>query len=315
LPVSQIFVFIAIQKGYIATAEHFLYIPSVGILAVLVIIAQSFYEKKYLSPGVSRILMVVLTGFLFLTTVQQNIYSSTEVSMLTQTLQYSPYNIRMRESLAASFIRSGLFDKAETQYREILKIDPLHIKAHISLGKVLCDQGKYWDGLQEYERTPRLLPDAQEAGGHAVSFGQTSLTKGQVKVLMGLLDNNLRLTYETLSGKYLELLREEPDNARAYFSLGVIYSKTGKVPEAIEQYKRAVDLNSSFKEAVFNLAVSYESLGRLMDAAYYYERMVDLPEESHEKDKDIYEHLSRIYTTLGDHAKAEIYLKQAQNPL
>jgi len=324
LPVSQLFAFLAIQRGYITTAEHFLYIPSIGIFVMIAVAAKAIYGKKYLSARAMQVLIICFMAFLFLTTVQQNIYSSNEISMLGETLKHSPYNIRMRESLAASLVRGGLLEKAEAQYREILKIDPLHIKARISLGKVLCDQGKYWEGIREYEKTPRLmLPDApnlvsgedQKAAYPTISFGQTSLTRDQIRILMELLDKNLRLSYETLIQKYQGLILKEPDNARAYYSLGVVYAKINRIKDAAEQYEKAVTLDPSYKNALFNLASSYELLGRTRDAAQYYERMIELQGEGHENDKDAYAHLSRIYKSLGDERKANEYSTKAERTL
>lgn len=154
IPVSQLFVGILIQPGYIALSEHFLYIASASLFALMVMTADRLYYLNIQTGWISRrIFKIVIFGFLvfFLSvTVVQSIYSSSERAMLAQTLRYNPDNIRTRESYAWAHVKLGLLNKAEGEYRKLLKLAPDHVRARISLGKVLCDQGKYVEGLSEY---------------------------------------------------------------------------------------------------------------------------------------------------------------------
>src|SRR3989338_1017150 len=155
VPVSQIFASIGVQPGYISTAEHFLYTPSIPALALIVLGLQWVYERnrqrKWMSAAVFQIALAGLFLFLYLTTIQHNIYSSNEIAMLERTLIIYPDNIRIRNSLATSYARLGLYKEAERHFRKSLEIFPGGAWARIGLGKALCDQGRYWEGIQEYE--------------------------------------------------------------------------------------------------------------------------------------------------------------------
>jgi lipopolysaccharide biosynthesis regulator YciM len=43
-----------------------------------------------------------------------------------------------------------MFQDAENYFRQATAIDPWNVRAQIALGKALCDQGRYEDGIAVY---------------------------------------------------------------------------------------------------------------------------------------------------------------------
>jgi len=156
LPVAQVVAPVAIQKGYISSGEHFLYMPSVAVFVLSVLLMQYMYKKnaehRWISVVTFNFVILGIIVFLFLTTVKQSIISSSELAMHEQIINYAPHNTRMRYSYGSALVKSRLFAKAEEQFRAILKIDPTDAKVRISLGKALCDQGHYEEGIAEYNK-------------------------------------------------------------------------------------------------------------------------------------------------------------------
>ena len=206
LPVSQILVQIWVRPGYISTAEHFLYTASIGIFVLIVLFLRWVYEMngkvRLISRGMFKFAVSGCLIFFWLGNVQQNIYASNELAMFRQTLEYDSKNTRIRNSLALVYAQKRLFKEAQMEFRKVLFDDPSNATAITGLGKSLCDQGKFLEGIVEYERIPELLESDQT------------------------LQNNRRLTYRILIQKYYEIIKKEPQNADAYYSLGVVYSKT-----------------------------------------------------------------------------------------
>ncbi len=182
-PVSQIPVSIGVRPGYISTAEHFLYTPAVGIFALAVLGAMSLRPGRFISPGGFKVITAGCYGFLFLMTVQANIYAAQEIAMFERTLAISPHNTRVRNSLGLSLAKLNRFAEAEYHFRKVLVVDPLHVRARIGLGKSLCDQGKFQEGIREYE----TIKDAGD--------------------LSPLLAENLELTYRLLSKQKYNILK------------------------------------------------------------------------------------------------------------
>jgi len=240
-PVSQIIAAIGIQPGYISTAEHFLYMSSVGIFVLMAAGVQQLrtFEgvKKQCSPEVFQIVIIGILVFFMLITVQQNLHARSAVAMFERSIQYQPNNARMQYSLGIEKGIRGYPEEAEKYFRRSLAIEPRKPIARIGLGKALCDQGKYWQGIQEYEKV------------------------SHPKRLEGLLKENLRLAYARIIERYQKRLIDEPDNAQLHFSLGVMYSKTNKIDEAIKQYKRALQLDPKHKNAAFNLDFINKAFG------------------------------------------------------
>lgn len=277
LPVSQLITTVGVQPGYISTAEHFLYVPSIGIF-ILVLLVFDYYKKlslsqKSVSAFMIRFGAIGFSLFLILMTIQYNIYSSNEIAMFERTLKINPSNTRIRNSLALSYAKRNRFDLAEENFRKVLEVEPLNIRARIGLGKSLCDQGKFWDGLREYEKV-------KDPGN-----------------LQTLLDGNVKSTLLFLISHYDRLSRSYPDNARVYHSLGVIYSKLDDPKQAVVYYEKAIALDANFKESLFNLASTYQMLGERDKAIDLYQRVLSLKSGPDELDR-----LSALH--LADMARA-----------
>ena len=68
----------------------------------------------------------------------------------------------------------------------------------------------------------------------------------------------------------LQLLRQQPKNAKAHHMLGLIAFQTGKHEQAIDAIQTALRLDPHFAEAHSNLASVFNRLGRLAEAENHY---------------------------------------------
>jgi arylsulfatase A-like enzyme/tetratricopeptide (TPR) repeat protein len=85
-----------------------------------------------------------------------------------------------------------------------------------------------------------------------------------------------------------EALALEPDVSRAHNALGVIAAETNHADEAIQHWKRAVELNPREFDTLFNLGKLLERQGRTEEARVYFERFVrDAPRALYGRDIDL----------------------------
>lgn len=289
--VSQI-VPIKVSPGAISSADHFLYIPSVGFFALMILgyqwLCRKLIGKKMISPPVNRFMVAMFLLFLFLTTIQQNVYARQQFALFKRTLERNPQNNRVRLSFALIYALSGYYKEAEENYREVLKYDPFDARAQIGLGKALCDQGKYLEGVKEYE-------NVRDAG-----------------MMSELLKNNKKAAYDHMIELYHNRLALDAQNPQLFYSLGVMYSKTDRLEEAAHQYEKALELKPDYKNALFNLASSLALSGKLEPAARHYEKILSLHEPKDEIDESSMRSLAKIYEIEGDSMKAKDYLNQAE---
>lgn len=274
MPVSQIVSTVGVQPGYISTAEHFLYMPAIPFFILGVLFMEQV--RKYVtvrhkvSPFMFRFGVVGIFLFLILMTIQYNIYSNNEIGMFERTLSINPTNTRVRDSLALAYAKRKRFDLAEKNFREILRLEPHSAHARIGLAKSLCDQGKYWEGLREYEKV-------KDPGN-----------------LKSLLEDNVKGTLTFLVSYYSRYVKAHPDSARGYHSLGVLYSKLSKPKKAVFCYEKAVALDPNLKDALFNLASTYRMLGERDKAIDLYERVLSIKSASGEIDRYAAAHLAEM---------------------
>jgi len=89
--------------------------------------------------------------------------------------------------------------------------------------------------------------------------------------------------------------RIDPSDAGAHNNLGVLYYQKGLVPEAIEQFTRALELDPRMQVAQRNLEISYHNTG------YYDRRVAELQEKLRQApdERDARWELGRTYAILG----------------
>ena len=153
-PVSQIVTSLGVQPGFISLAEHFLYVPSVAMLTILILSVRYAMQyndvKRFCSPSIATAAVLGALVFLFLTTVQQAVYASSELAMLKRSIAMQPFNSRVQYSLGMNYVHRGMFQAAETYFKQATAMDPWNVRARIAFGKALCDQGKYQEGIAVY---------------------------------------------------------------------------------------------------------------------------------------------------------------------
>ena len=65
---------------------------------------------------------------------------------------------------------------------------------------------------------------------------------------------------------YLDLLKEYPSDAEIYFRLGGVHMMMGKLDSAVQDYKRAIEIEPTFRGAYAGLHDAYARLGRTGEA-------------------------------------------------
>ena len=291
-PVSQIVTTIGVGPGYISTAEHFLYGPSIGIFILIVLGVKKIVDLNRPSglfpANVFRIMIAAGLLSLMLVTINLEIYSRSALAMFERTLEYNPNNARILFSTGIELVDRKRYAQAEVYFRRAFEREPMNVSYAIALGRVFYDQGKVVEAVAVLERV-------REAGKWD-----------------DLLRENLNAAYKNAVDQYQGLILREPANARAYYSLGTMYSRTGRIEESVEQYKRAVALKPDYKMALFNLASSYGLLGQEERAIEYYQRMIALSGVQDHLDFTAYRHLGEIYQRRGDVDQVKNYFEKAE---
>ena len=97
--------------------------------------------------------------------------------------------------------------------------------------------------------------------------------------------------------------------AKAYTCLGVVYSLQGKYDLAIEECKKAVELEPDFGESYHDIGSYLVSLGREEDAIHWFEKAIEM--NSADSNCHSYYNLGKIYEKKGDWLKALKHFNKA----
>jgi Tfp pilus assembly protein PilF len=242
-------------KAYIA--EHWLYLPSIGIFTVLAagyvfLIRRGRYRSGLIGLG---IVVILFYGSL---TAKQNRYFHEPLTFYERTLAYTPTSARMHNNLGNIYFTRGRVEEAVRSYREAIRLEPDYPNPYNNLGNVFYRAGDYDSAVPLFIQAIKLNP------GYGAAY------------------NNLGIIYcrrgETEEG--IRLLKRSaalnPNDADTLYNLGVIYDMTDRPAEAVIYYQESLRLMPDVARVHSRLSQALRQLGRAGPADYHLKRAEEL---------------------------------------
>lgn len=159
--------------------------------------------------------------------------------------------------LALFYQKSGELKKAEVQYQELLKEDPMDAEVHNNLGAVYQEWGLYERAEAEFRKAVLLKPDYHRARNN---LGVALYKKGN-------LEGALR--------EFQTILEVNPRDIQSLTNLGVVLKKLGDIPRAREAFNRVLKMDPTHAETHYNLAIALEEEGEVAKAIYHYRKFLE----------------------------------------
>ncbi len=264
-------------------ADHFQYLASIGVIAVVVGCAAKVAQR---SPRARRVGGVVCCAVLVvlgvLTWRQARVYADEE-SVWVDTLaknesawmahfnlglllekrgereaafahyleavRYRPQHEKAHTLLGRDYTEHGRLDLAEQHYLAALEAEPTLINVHINLGNVYAAQGRSEEALARYESALALRTDAPEV--HFL-IGNTRLARREFAAAL----------------EHFERARAGmPENASIVGNIGVTLTQLGRIEEAIAAFGEALEMEAGLLEPRLSLAALLARQGRYVEAA------------------------------------------------
>jgi len=132
---------------------------------------------------------------------------------------------RQDDETAESWFESGLQleadapDEARDAYRRAIELDPLHVDAHVNLGRLLHERGDLAGAEERYRAALAADPDSVTAAFN-----------------LGVVLDDLGRTDEAV-GVYERIVKLDPGCADAHFNLASLYERTGRTIAALRHKK------------------------------------------------------------------------------
>lgn len=180
------------------------------------------------------------------------------------------------------------FPAAERWFDKSLALAPSFSCAHEDRAMLMAVMGHKAEALMEIEKLKQIDPGPDSVG--IESF-----------VYLQLRD------WGHLQEASLERLASDPNDKDAHADLGIAYEANGKVPEAIAEYQKAVELSNGDLNRVASLGHAYAVIGDRVNAVRI---LRDIEEKSKSGKASTY-FAATIYAGLGQKDKAMELIERA----
>ncbi len=110
---------------------------------------------------------------------------------------------------------------------------------------------------------------------------------------------------------WLSMVKSSPDSPKAHYALGDIYYKEGNYDQALEEFKKALELNQNFAEIYNNVGLIYEQKGLYNEALREYEKALKMSCIFDNTYIHIHNNMGNAYTRMNLYNKAILQYKKA----
>ena len=211
-----------VQVGSQFMADCFSYIPSIGILMVLVWGADQMTKRWHHRDILSGLIGGALVLACMLLTRHQIGYWQDGVSVWRRAVAVTENNYDAHNRLGRAWFSQGRLDEAVRELQEAVRLNPHFAEAYISLGRTFAASKQVDAAIACYQKALEIQPD------YVVAHLDLS----------DILSQNKQVDAAVVHcQKALEI---EPNNETAYNNLGYALFQKGQADEAIFQYQKAL---------------------------------------------------------------------------
>lgn len=271
-----------VQVGEQAMADRFTYLPSLGVLVVIIWGVHELTQRwrhSSVAFGVSTVAGMIPCIVLCR---QQIAYWKDDEALCRHALAVTENNHVAHFCLGVAYEKQHRPDEAIGEYQAALAANPNYSVAHNNLGFALCSEGRFDEALSQFQTALDLNTEPAKAHfGMGVVFGREgyvadAVTQFQEAVKLqpdwpdahynlGIaLDHDGKL--ESAVHELQQAVAMEPDSAEFRFNLGNVLARLNRRPEAINQFQKSLELEPSSVNCHVNLGNALAQSGRLDDA-------------------------------------------------
>ena len=160
-------------------------------------------------------------------------------------------NIELYRQRSALYYDLNSYDNAINDLQTVIDLD----------GSDPDDYHELADIYMDYFRSREALATMKTA---AEKFPENELTLLKLSEFQMILKEH-RASFRTID----EILKQDPQNAEAYFMMGMNFKETGDTVRAINSFQEAVDRNSTLVDAWLQLGDLYAALGEALALQFY----------------------------------------------
>jgi tetratricopeptide (TPR) repeat protein len=225
-----------LQTGLQAMADRHTYLPSLGLLLLVVWGTYDLAQRRRFGQVVFSVAgLAAVIGCIFVTRQQLGYWKNSE-TVFRRAIAVTKNNYIAHGNLGEALASTGKTGEAIAEFREAIRLEPGYTDGHYNLGIALGSNGQLDEAIEQFKKTIQLKP------GHA----DAHYNLGVALAAKGDLDGAIR--------EYGEVVRLRPDFAKAENNWGIALAQKNQLNEAICHFQQAVRLQPDFAEARENLS-------------------------------------------------------------
>ena len=268
--------------------ERYLYLPSLGFCWILAWGGLAIWMKLQGQPAARSLYaagLVIIAALCVLRIVTRNRVWRDDATFYQSTLAAEPNAVALRINLGAVYWNSGSPVQAEAEWREALRRSPDHWLVLNNLGLVAVRKKLYDEAIEDFTRSVRLRPNYADShmnlGRTYAVTGADDEAEAQLQAAVALAPlyvpaRNALAEFYFDRGRFREAEEQyrisvaSGGTVGAWNSLGDIYSRWRRWPDAEHAFRQAGILDAFESHAHFGLGAALEAQGRSREALAEY---------------------------------------------
>ena len=248
-----------VQVGIQAIADRYTYLPSIGLLILIVWTAAEWILPK----RIFRLSAVALAGsvilLLLIMTWIQVYHWRNSITIFRHTTELTRNNYAMEINYAVSLQNAGLYDQSLQVIQEVIKQFPERIKPLLNLASLYLYKGKPDMAIETLEGILSAHPDSTDNNSLYSMLGVAYARTGRPQQAIEFFEKALALN---------------PEDTKTLSDLGFLQRKLGNSRQAIETWNRALAVDAFcwpvLRNLAWTLATSPDNTIRQPDLALEY---------------------------------------------
>ena len=281
-----------VQAGPQAMADRYTYIPSLGLLVLVVWGAQELLMAVPRGRTFAGIIAVAVGGACCAVTAQQLKYWEDSVKLFAHTVAVTTDNYTANDYLAGALELAGRGDEALPFYAESVRLAPNFPIAQWGYGMALLKKSRAGEAAEHLAIAARLVP--QDAAIQCY-WGKALSDAGEFSAAETPLTEALRLKPDYLEAQvfaavnlamqkkfssaiphFAAAVKLQPANPEFHFNLGLALADNGQPDAAVVQFTEALRLKPDEVRFHYRLALALQAQIDFAGAAVHFRRTLQL---------------------------------------
>jgi len=182
----------------------------------------------------------------------------------TEAEKLTPKDPALLNDLGLAYFRKGRYDLAEPKYLKAIALKQGNSEARNNLGVNYLEMKRWDDAILQFAAVQNDI-FFQGQDGAVINLGLAYLGKGDFQQALGLLRG---------------AVGRNPSDPRTRIHLGRVYFALDKTELAVEEYRRALELNRSYANAHYHLALAQVKLKNLAGARSAFNEVLRIAPDS-----------------------------------